>query len=487
MTATSPKRVARERDLFLRLLQLGRRRDLGAVLEEALRLSVEATGARRGFIEVTDAAGEPAFSASHDCAIDEVEEIRRLVSSGIVAEAIATGRTIHTPSALLDARFSGNSSVRRNSIEAVLCVPVGGPSPVGVLYLQGRAGSGPFSADDVALAELFSQHLEPQVSRLLETRRAEADADPTRLWRSRVAAEALVGRTPAIADVLRSIALAAPLEVALLVAGPTGSGKSLVTRLIHDSSARRSKPFVEVSCAAYSDDAIDAEIFGGDGPGAIDAAEHGTLHLDEIERLPTLVQLKVLRLLNDRTYVRAADPTLRTADVRLLASTKGDPEELRARGVFRDDLYYRLNVVRIRLPALGERRSDIPLLAERVIEERSRALGVPRVELSPAARAALERAEWPGNVSQLANVVEAALIKVAGEGSLMMEVSHLFGRPTLEPPLTFHEATRVFQRDLLAKALDESNWSVPDVARRLDLAKSHTYTLIRIHGLSRRY
>src|SRR5208337_223635 len=260
------QRLRRERDLYLSLLELGAKKEVEPFLKSALALLIAATGARRGYVEIQDRddsyASDHIWSIGQSCSADEIEEIRTCVSRGIVAEAIAGGRTILTHSALLDERFSQLESVRARGIESVICAPIEGDPTVGVVYLQGRAEPGLFSDNDLRQAELLARHLSPLADRLLARRRADAAIDPTRDLRSRYRLEGFVGRSRAIAGALKQAMLAAPLEVNVLLTGPSGTGKSQLARVIHDNSARVAGPFVDLNCATLPEALIESELFG---------------------------------------------------------------------------------------------------------------------------------------------------------------------------------------------------------------------------------
>lgn len=487
--------MVKERDLYLRLLELGHSRDLRPLLEEAIDLAVRCTGAEKGYLEIFSENGSiPRWTSMRACSTEDLGRIRAVTSRGIVAAAIASGKLIHTPSARLDERFSEQPSVRRHGIEAVLCAPVGGAQAIGVLYLQGRTNVGPFSAEDVAVVENLARHVGPIALRLLEDERTR---DPTRPWRDKLSVTDIVGRSESLARVLSELSLVATHDVPVLLTGQTGTGKSQLARAIHDNGSRAAGPFVELNCGAVPEALAESELFGAlagshstaheSRPGRVAAANGGTLFLDEVSELASAVQVKLLQLLQSQTYYPLGAVSAVYADVRLIAATNSDLEALLAERRFREDLYYRLNVVRIRLPRLVDRREDIQLLAESFVEASSRRHRIDRLQLSPAARVALEVAEWPGNIRQLEHSLEVALIRAVGEGSPHIEERHIFPNAgqSASNELTFQEATRRFQKSLVEQALTASGWNVLETARKLDITRSYLYTLIRTYGLVR--
>lgn len=494
--------LERERDLYLRLLELGHATTVTPFLREALGLLVDLTGAREGYIELyqdDDPPEAPRWSMAHGLTPGAIETVRATISRGIIAEAVAGGHTIVTPAALLDPRFSHRESVRRASIQAVLCTPVGTDTPRGVLYLTGHPGGRSFAEEDRGLVERVTRHLAPVVDRLLDQARREAAEDPTRVVREGLRLQGFVGRSPAVAALLREVAIAAPTSRTVLLMGETGTGKTQLARLIHENSPRHRGPFVEVSCTNLPEGIVESELFGAkrgaatgidrDRVGYVAEAEHGTLFLDEIGDMSLEAQKKLLQLLESHRYHPLGQPGPVQADVRVIAGTNVDLRRAVADGRFRADLLFRLDVLTIRLPALAERRDDIRELAAFFCEEECRKEGAARIELSRDAIRALEAAEWPGNVRALANAVVRGVCRARFEQARQLERRHLdlgvTAHPASDLPRTFEQAVNEFKAQLLRRMLEETGWNVVETARRLDLARSHVYNLIAAFGLRR--
>ncbi len=496
-------RITREYELAVRLLELGQQRELEPFLREALALVVEAAEARQGYLELhddSDVAGAPRWWIAHGFSEAEIQNVRSLISRGIIAEALATGQTVVTPSALLDPRFSERESVLRGHIEAVLCAPIGADPPRGVLYLQGRSVPGLFSDDERTRAEIFTKHLAPLVDRLLIEHQRRRASDATAALRSTLKLHDVVGRSAALAAVLKQAALVAPLEVHVLLTGETGTGKSQLARVIHDNGPRAARAFMELNCAAVPEQLMESELFGA-LPGAhstatrriegkVAAAEGGTLMLDEIGELSPSAQAKLLQLLQSKEYFPLGANKAERADVRVIAATNLDLQQAVSDRRFREDLFFRLQVLPIRMPSLCERREDIAELAAYFCMRACEEHNLPQLELSPAVLRAIEAAEWPGNVRQLCHAIHAAAIRAAGEGTEQIETAHVFADAapgqTSAATLSFQEATRQFQATLVRQTLDETQWNIVETARRLDLARSHVYNLIKAFGLERR-
>lgn len=493
-----PDVTRQERDLYRRLLELGGCDELEPFLREVLALVVHASQAHKGYLEFHDPGdARPALALAYGCEGEAEETFRDGISQGVMAEALASRATVISASALVDPRFSERGSVRRNAIEAVLCTPFGGDPPLGVVYLQGHTPGIGFSEADRQRAELFVRYIGPFAERLLMRRRHGAP-DPTRPFRAQLLATEVIGRSAALARTLQEVALVAPLDVCVLLTGGSGTGKTQIARVIHDSGPRRKRPFVELNCAAIPEALLEAELFGA-MPGAhstatrridgkVAAAEGGTLFLDEIGELAVSAQAKLLQLLQSHEYYPLGAAQKLRADVRILAATNTDLQAAIGHRNFRSDLYYRLSVLPIRLPSLSDRLEDLPELADHFVAQACAKNRLPHLRLSIAARQTVVTADWPGNIRQLAHVIEGAAIRAAGAMLPEIEPHHLF--PGLAAPASgrsqsFQEATRSFQEQMLRATLEEQGWNVMETARRLDLSRAHVYNLIGAFGLTR--
>jgi DNA-binding NtrC family response regulator len=289
----------------------------------------------------------------------------------------------------------------------------------------------------------------------------------------------------------------APLDVGMLITGPTCTGKSALARAIHDNSRRAGAPFVPLNCGALPPDLIESELFGAERGahstatqrtiGKVAAARGGTLFLDEIGELPYEAQTKLLHLLQERQYYPLGSSQLVAADIRVIAATNADLRAKIEKHTFRADLFFRLNVVTIEIPGLAERREDLGALVAHFLREACARHGLAALEVSRAAIVAVQEEDWPGQIRELANAVEAGAIRATVDRSPSLRPHHLFpARQARDADaLDYREATRRFQRRYLLDVLTECDWNMAAATSTLGLARSHLYNLITAFDLKR--
>jgi len=314
----------------------------------------------------------------------------------------------------------------------------------------------------------------------------EADA-PDAEWRA-----GIVTRSPKMEDLLRQARLVAESDASVLIFGDSGTGKELLARAIHRASKRADGPFVAVNCGAIPAELLESELFGharGAFTGAVQAhrglfqtADGGTLFLDEIGDMPMPLQVKLLRVLQEGEVrpLGATQPI--PVDVRVISATHRDLEAQRAAGLFREDLYYRLNVVSLRLPPLAERREDIPVLATHFLRRLAERYRKPQPTLAPEAMALLIAAPWPGNVRQLLNLLEQA-IALTTTAVIPASVVQTALREDASALAPFEEARRSFERDYLVRLLKITGGNVTQAAQMAKRNRTEFYKLLQRHKL----
>ena len=304
--------------------------------------------------------------------------------------------------------------------------------------------------------------------------------------------EGIVGSSQALRAVLDQVRTVAPTGSTVLIEGETGTGKELIARSIHMQSERRSRPFVKLNCAAIPLDLLESELFGherGAFTGAVtqrigrfEAANGGTLFLDEIGDIPLALQAKLLRVLQEQEFERLGSTHTHHVDVRVVAATNQDLAGMVAEKQFRVDLYYRLNVFPIAVPPLRQRFDDVPMLVAHFVQKFSERMSKQISKISQDAMDTLMRYPWPGNIRELQNIIERAVIQTKGD---VLQIPVLPTRVMNGvKPLTLRDA----ERDHILKALEESNWVVggkSGAAARLGVARTTLIDKIRKRGLTR--
>jgi len=338
------------------------------------------------------------------------------------------------------------------------------------------------------------------VRNALRQRRLEAE---NRALRARVdRTPAMIGESYAMRRLREQVAMAAPTNGRVLIYGENGTGKELVARTVHTLSHRKAGTFVEVNCAAIPEELIESELFGhvrgaftgavSDRRGKFEVADGGTIFLDEIGDMSLKTQAKVLRVLQEQTMEAVGGTTRIKVDARVLAATNKDlPTEIR-QGQFREDLYFRLNVIPIFVPPLRERLEDIPLLADHFMADFAREYGRRPKHFDAQARTVLQEYSWPGNVRELRNVIERLVIMVPGETIQPVDLSFLeqasLTRTVMAEPVgprpTLHEARDRFERELILRTLAEQQGNMSRTAEALGVERSNLYRKMRTFGIA---
>jgi Response regulator containing CheY-like receiver, AAA-type ATPase, and DNA-binding domains len=315
----------------------------------------------------------------------------------------------------------------------------------------------------------------------------------------------IVGKAPVIRALMEKIEKVATTQARVLITGENGTGKELVARALHRMSPRANKPFVEVNCAAIPGELIESELFGhmkgsftgavSDRAGKFEQANKGTLFLDEIGDMSLAAQAKVLRVLQDNVITRIGGAKPISVDVRVIAATNKNLETEISAGKFREDLYYRLNVVPIHVPTVRERREDIPTLAQYFVATLSAREGIAPRKFTPDALEHLSSLDWPGNVRELRNTVERLLILASDNEISAKDIDRLAGQralddaglATLTQCRTFEEFKDAAERAFLLNKLREFDWNVSETARAVEMPRSNLYKKIERYSLTREH
>lgn len=494
-------RVRRRADRLETILAITREwqrtNDMDSLLVRIAEASTKMFAADRASIFLWDKAnhsivGRPALGV-------EGSELRLPDDTGVVGQVIQSGEPRRVGGPLDAAEIDRSADAKTGyRTETVLCVPLLSPdgSRLGAFELLNKRG-GPFTADDEAglteLATYAAVALEStqQFEQLL--RRQE------RLVEQAAQDTLLVGESPAIQAVRSTIRRVADTELAILILGENGTGKEVVARALHYGSRRRNEPFIPVNCASLTETLLESELFGHEKgaftdaresrAGKFEAASGGTLFLDEIGDMSLAGQAKLLRVLEEKKVVRVGANREIHTDVRVLAATNQKLVDLVRARRFREDLYFRLNVVSLELPPLRDRGDDIVLLAEHFLHHFARQAGRRTPKLTAAARKRLISHTWPGNVRELRNLMErlaylSANDKIEAE-DLAFILAPASGKPSLVTPgLTLADATDQFQIDYIRQSVERARGNVSLAAKTLGVHRSNLYRKMRQLGMA---
>jgi transcriptional regulator with GAF, ATPase, and Fis domain/tetratricopeptide (TPR) repeat protein len=508
--------------------------DLKRLLERIIDHAVDLTGAERGFLLLLAQGGDGPFQIEVARNIDQ-ETIRRKgfkISRSVAEEALQTGKPIITVNAMDDHRFAEFLSVHNLRLRSILCVPMTIRRQVrGAVYVDNRfqvqaftdadAGLLAALAGQAALAighrELLSQLTRQQAE--LEQSRAELErvnrqlqdamerqrlelVELSRLAQSqrgelegRYQFDNLVGQSSVMRELFRLMDRVKDSDAPVYIHGESGTGKELVAKALHYNSPRQAGPFISVNCGALAPSLLESELFGYERGaftgadrrhlGLFERSHKGSLFLDEVGDMPAELQVKLLRVLQEKTFQRVGGEEEHEADFRLLAASNKDLAELVTDGIFREDLYYRINVIQLRLPPLRDRREDIPLLVEHLLERH----GGGERRLSRAALGLLMEHGWPGNVRELENELLRAL--ALGEQFIGVEdLSPKLAEPSLGAPRpelrsTLKEAVAELEQSMAKAALLSCGGNVTQAARRLGMTRVGLHKLMTRHGIRR--
>jgi len=350
----------------------------------------------------------------------------------------------------------------------------------------------PFKADRLVLV----------ADRALETSRLKREVK--QLKQLSPLPPSLVGRSAAMSQLRQAIERVAPTNSRVLIVGPSGAGKELAARSIHDMSGRASGPFVVINAAAITPERMETELFGVDHSngsehrkaGALEEAHGGTLFIDDVADLPRETQNKILRVLVDQTFQRVGGTAKVSVDVRVVSSTARNLEALIGEGRFREDLYHRLSVVPIRVPGLAERREDIPELVDYFMDQISQATGLPKRRIGEDAMAVLQSHNWPGNVRQLRNNIERLMILAGGDADAVLDASMLppdVGSMVPSMPngnggeqlmgLPLRDAREVFEREYLVAQISRFGGNISRTAEFVGMERSALHRKLKALGI----
>lgn len=401
-------------------------RDAGVLLDEVVDSIIEITSCERCFLKILAESKSEKLSVGKDSDKKEIDEENLVGSEKITEVAAETGNAICITQLLTSDvdEEKENSSLEMTSI---LCVPLKSKDKVlGVIYLDDGRPDSFFTPDDAELLASLGERVGVALeNNLLFTELKESQEKLLQDLRGRFKFDEILGNSPQMVEVLKTVADVADTDATVLIEGESGTGKELLARAIHFNSSRSKKPFVPINCAAIPVTLLESELFGYEKgaftgaeqrkPGKFEVANGGTIFLDEIGEMSPLLQVKILRFLQSRQFEPLGSNKVKKSDIRVIAATNKDLFSVVKQHKFREDLFYRINVINIKLPALRERKLDIEPLAESFAVKFGKKNGKKIKGIDPEALVVLTHYPFPGNIRELENIVERAAILAQGE------------------------------------------------------------------------
>jgi transcriptional regulator with GAF, ATPase, and Fis domain len=436
---------------------------------------VSLTRAEKGFVIVFK-DGERHLAASHNVE-DEKLDIDK-VSDSIVDQVAKSRQPIILSDAMSDARFGRAKSVVDLKLSSVMCVPLSYRNDLlGVIYLGNDSVTDLFTSRDLTYLQIYAAQASLIVYHALMLNQLKLDNRNLRTQLQAASQGEMIGTSAEMKRVFRVLRRVAPTDLSVLVLGETGTGKELVARELHKLSSRADRAFIAINCGAIPENLLESELFGhkkgsftgavNDKVGKVEAASGGTLFLDEIGEMPMNLQVKLLRVLQERVIERIGELAPRPVDIRVVAATNKDLQELIQKGEFREDLFYRLNEIAVSLPPLRERNEDIEVLGQYFLARYREQYKTAVRGFSNGALAAMRAYYWPGNVRELENRIKKAVIMsdralLAAEDLGVAETP----RQALKP---LSEAEEQFKLDYIRRALELNGWNKTQTARDLGI------------------
>lgn len=455
--------------------------DPNVLLETVLEIAMKNLAAERGFVMLADNESDNGYTVVVVKNFNSKKTGNEFAaSSSVVTSVLESGEPVLTFDAMSDERFESSVSIIAQKILSIICIPLrAGDRITGAVYLDSSTSRKAFTEDAVKFLMIFGNlaaiaiENAQQYSLLQdENVRLKNEADPVRLFAN------IIGTSEKWKLMLTIAQRVLDVDIAVLITGESGTGKELIARAIHDHGTRKGKPFIAVNASALPESLMESELFGhikgsftgaqGDKKGLVEVANGGTLFLDEIGDLPLPLQTKILRVLQEKEYRRVGDTVNKNADIRVIAATNKNLKEEVRKGTFREDLFFRLNVIGIHLPPLRERREDIPLLADYFIRRAAESYKRTVTGIHPDAMQLLLVNPWKGNVREFQNVIERAVVLC--RGTQLTKDDFIFDAGDSQALHKNAMTLADFEKEIIEKTLAEMGGNRTRTAERLGVS-----------------
>jgi len=394
--------------------------EIPSLLDALLDVVVQVSNADKGFIVLLE-SGEPVVKVARNLRRETISDAVRHLSDSIIKKVVETKQALIISDALNDSSFKNSLSVMNLRLTSVMCVPLlERGNLIGLIYVGNDNVAQLFDQSALEILTIFAAQASLVIRNALLVNELQFDNQSLQDRIERIRFGEILGSSPAMQEVFRKVQRVATTDITVLVTGETGTGKELIARELHNRSPRAKGPFISVNCGAIPENLLESELFGhvrGAFTGAVanklgrfQSANKGTLFLDEIGEMPQPLQVKILRALQEHIVTKVGDTAPEAVDIRIIAATNRDLEAETRAGRFREDLYYRLNVVHLALPPLRDRGDDIVVLARYMLSRYAPEYGSKVRGFTPSAITAVKRYRWPGNIRELENRIKKAVV-----------------------------------------------------------------------------
>jgi Nif-specific regulatory protein len=456
--------------------------EINPLLEKVLEIAVETLTAERGFVLLKSSSTPHGFEikSSRNFSENQIDDITR-ISTSVVHEVLHSGEPVLLYEAQKDPKYRETESIVIQKIQSIACVPLNIKNrQIGAIYLDSLSKRGRFTRESLPFLNSFANQAAIAIenAQLYQTLREENRRLRQEVQRLHAFSE-IIGQSPKMREVFDVMSRVLDSDASVLIEGESGTGKELVARAIHYNGDRKDKPFVALFCGSLPDSLLESELFGHkkgaftgaitDKRGLFETADGGTFFLDEIGDLNPQLQSKLLRVLQEGEIKRVGENQIRRVDVRIISATNKGLMDLVKGGSFREDLYYRLNTICIKLPPLRQRKTDIPLLAHHFLDKYASKKKDKIKGFEKTAMDTLISYNWPGNVRELENSIERAVVMAKGDLISLedLQLPQNEVADTIETGLSLRE----IEKRLVRKTLEEQNGNISETARILGVSR----------------
>jgi len=480
---------------------LNSEQDIHSLIRLAVDKVIEATKAQRGLLLITDFKGEYLFECARNCDKSDIKKPQSQISTTIINSVIQSGECQIISNALNDPQLNVSSSVRNLNLLSIACAPLkSNQETFGVIYIDNRSLAALFDENTKLLLNELSKVISvPIYNSLQREKLIEEQRQLRQKLEEQKGYNQIIGSSPGIRKVLELVDKVAGTDATVTITGESGTGKELIARQLHQKSSRADKELVVLDCSSMTDTLMEAELFGHEKgaftgadkskPGWFEIADKSTIFLDEIGELSLAAQKKLLRLIQFGEFTPVGSKTVKKVDVRIIAATNRDLQQMVTEGIFRKDLYYRINVFELKIPPLRERREDILGLASYFLQQIARESKKEIHGFSDEAKSLLRNHNYPGNIRELRNMIHYAVILCQTDS---IQAEHLplgsSQSPMSMDEINFKSAKQSvvdqFEKTFLLQRLKETKGNITRAAGNAGMYKKNFMDKMKQHGIN---